>query len=162
MIDVKVKKLTDTAKMPTRAYDGDAGWDLYVDSNHIFDDDKPTPKMLCKFGIALEIPKGYVGLIFPRSSIYKTSLRLSNCVGVIDSGYRGEIKAVFDFIDSEHGISWLVSGRAAQIVFMKLPDVQLIQADELSKSQRGEGGYGSSGDVLNGEEQRIDWGVPGE
>jgi len=145
MIDIKVKKITDTAKMPTRAYDGDAGWDLYVDSNHIFDDDKPTRKMLCKFGIALEIPKGYVGLIFPRSSIYKTSLRLSNCVGVIDSGYRGEVKAVFDFIDSEQGISWLVSGRAAQIVFMKIPDVQLIQADELSKSQRGEGGYGSSG-----------------
>jgi dUTP pyrophosphatase len=146
MIDVKVKLLTKSAKIPTRAYDGDAGWDLYVDSNHIFDDNKPTAKMLCKFGIALEIPKGYVGLIFPRSSIYKTSLRLSNCVGVIDSGYRGEVKAVFDFIDSEQGKSWLVSGRAAQIVFMKLPDVQLIQVDELSDSDRGTGGYGSSGE----------------
>jgi len=146
MIDIKVKLLTKSAKIPTRAYDGDSGWDLYVDSNHIFDDDKPTRKMLCKFGIALEIPQGYVGLIFPRSSIYKTSLRLSNCVGVIDSGYRGEIKAVFD-INSEYDVNnFQFYSRAAQIVFIKLPDVELKVVDELSKSQRGEGGYGSSGE----------------
>jgi dUTP pyrophosphatase len=146
MIDVKLKLLTETAKIPTRAYEGDAGWDLYVDRYHIFDDDKPNPKILIKFGIALEIPKGYVGLIFPRSSIYKTSLRLSNAVGVIDSGYRGEIKAVFD-INSEYDVNNpQFYSRAAQIVFLKLPDVELKFVDELSKSQRGEGGYGSSGE----------------
>jgi dUTP pyrophosphatase len=145
MIDVKVKKLTETAKMPTRAYDGDAGWDLYLDSNHIFDDEKPNPKMLCKFGIALEIPRGYVGLVFPRSSVYKTSLRLSNAVGVIDSGFRGQVKAVFDYHNFLDGI-FKKGDRTAQIVFIKLPDVELIQVDELSKSQRGEGGYGSSGE----------------
>jgi dUTP pyrophosphatase len=145
MIDVKVKKLTETAKMPTRAYDGDAGWDLYLDSNHIFDDEKPNPKMLCKFGIALEIPRGYVGLVFPRSSVYKTSLRLSNEVGVIDSGFRGQVKAVFDCHNFLDGI-FKKGDRTAQIVFIKLPDVELIQVDELSKSQRGEGGYGSSGE----------------
>jgi len=95
--------------------------------------------------VAFEIPQGYVGLIFPRSSIYKTGLRLSNSVGVIDSGYRGEVKAVFD--TSFPSYDWYgLEDRAAQIIFMKLPDVQLIQADELSKSQRGEGGYGSSGE----------------
>jgi dUTP pyrophosphatase len=145
LIDVKVKLLTETAKMPTRAYQGDAGWDLYVDRYHIFDDDKPNPKMLCKFGIALEIPRGYVGLVFPRSSVYKTSLRLSNAVGVIDSGFRGQVKAVFDYHNFLDGI-FKKGDRAAQIVFIKLPDVELIQVDELSKSQRGEGGYGSSGE----------------
>jgi dUTP pyrophosphatase len=141
MIDVKVKALTETAKIPTRAYEHDAGFDLYVDKTEW--NDNPN-KYVVHFGVAFEIPQGYMGLIFPRSSIYKRSLRLSNAVGVIDSGYRGEVKAVFDirYLDCEY---YYLEERAAQIVFIKLPDVELKVVDELSKSQRGEGGYGSSG-----------------
>jgi dUTP pyrophosphatase len=101
-------------------------------------------------GIAMEIPKGYVGLVFPRSSIRKTDLSLTNCVGVIDSGYRGEIQATFKKVFGKNDIridemDYKVGDRIAQIMIIPYPSVTFIESDELSDSERGEGGFGSTG-----------------
>ena len=102
-------------------------------------------KWIVRFGIAMEIPEGYVGLIFPRSSIHKTSMRLTNAVGVIDSGYRGEISAVFDVSGYDEVNFYNVGDRAAQIIIMPYPHVEFEEAEELSSTERGTGGFGSSG-----------------
>jgi dUTP pyrophosphatase len=94
------------------------------------------------FGLAFQIPKGKVGLIFPRSSCYKQKQLLSNCVGVIDSDYRGEISAVM--IGTSQS-SYTTGERVAQIMFIDAPQIEFIETDELSTSERGEGGYGSTG-----------------
>ena len=151
-MQIKVKKLYDNAVLPTRAHSSDAGYDLRIANVK-----QCSPKQITYgFGIAMEIPDGHVGLVFPRSSIKSKAVRLSNCVGVIDSGYRGEICAVFD-IDAElksfgcgyrfksPGELYIIGDRAAQIIIMKLPDVEMVEADELSDSDRGTGGYGSTG-----------------
>ena len=94
-------------------------------------------------GISLEIPKGYVGLLFPRSSITKTKHFLRNSVGVIDSGYRGEVKLRFSL--DESSTSYQIGDKVGQIIFIKLPAVELIEVEELSPSVRSTGGFGSSG-----------------
>ena len=90
-----------------------------------------------------------MGLVFPRSSIARKDLVLSNGVGVIDAGYRGEVMAKFRLVDpllKHEEYHWYdVGDRVAQLVVMKLPDVELEEADELSESERGDGGYGSTG-----------------
>ena len=142
---VKIKKLHKDAKIPRYAKPGDAGMDLTVTSVDI-----KRNKAIVKFGLAMEIPTGYVGLIFPRSSIHKTDFRLTNSVGVIDSGYRGEISAVFDIhgtrLDGETDVwDYKVGDRAAQIIIMPYPEIEFEEVEELSESERGEGGYGSTG-----------------
>lgn len=144
---LKIKLLSEKAVMPSYAKSGDAGLDLTVTSREVIDyypgfDLKPKQIRL-GFGIAIELPSGHVGLLFPRSSIHKTDLRLSNCVGVIDSGYRGEIQAVFDV--SGQGDSYYIGERAAQLVILQLPALDIVQTDALSDSNRGVQGYGSSG-----------------
>lgn len=93
-------------------------------------------------GVYVSIPKGYVGLIFPRSSIYKKDLLLHNSVGVIDSGYTGEIKFIFMPTGWKE---YEIGDRIGQIIFMKLPEVQLEYVDSLEETARGEGGFGSTG-----------------
>jgi dUTP pyrophosphatase len=95
--------------------------------------------------LAMEIPKGFVGLVFPRSSIRKYELALSNSVGVIDSGYRGEIQATFKKTNGLDSLSYKVGDRIAQIMIIPHPDIQFEEADELSDTERGEGGFGSTG-----------------
>ena len=95
-----------------------------------------------KFGIAIEIPNGYVGLLFPRSSVYKKRQVLSNCVGVIDAGFRGEISVVM--IGTSHE-SYKVGERAAQLIIMPFPKIEFEEVQELSETERGSGGYGSTG-----------------
>ena len=144
--EVKVKKINKNAVIPKYAKDGDAGMDLVATSkisNTTFDVTYGT-------GIAMEIPKGYVGLVFPRSSIRKTDLSLTNCVGVIDSGYRGEIQATFKKVFGKNDIridemDYKVGDRIAQIMIIPYPSVTFIESDELSDSERGEGGFGSTG-----------------
>jgi dUTP pyrophosphatase len=94
-------------------------------------------------GLSIEIPEGYVGLLFPRSSVSKTTLNLANSVGVIDSGYRGPLMLKFRYL--EEGDVYEVGDRVAQLVIMKLPFVEIIEVSELSSSERGEGGFGSTG-----------------
>lgn len=136
-MDVKIKKLKAKAPTPQYAKDGDAGMDLTVMSI-----EQHGQMVTYGSGIAMEIPKGYVGMIFARSSIYKTDMILSNCVGIIDSGYRGEIMAKFH---APKGPGYAEGERFAQIVIMPHPLINFKVAKRLSKSDRGEGGYGSTG-----------------
>lgn len=143
-LNVKIKRLTPTAQLPTKAHATDAGYDLYADSAKVCIADG-----LASYGtgIAVEIPDGYVGLVFPRSSIYKKHLMLSNSVGVIDSGYRGEVKAKFNLINdgSDMYEVYEVGERIAQLIIIPYPEVVFEEVDTLSDSDRGTGGYGSSG-----------------
>jgi dUTP pyrophosphatase len=93
----------------------------------------------------MEIPKNYVGLIFPRSSVRNKDLILSNCVGVIDSGYRGEIQATFKKTDGLDSIKYNIGDRGAQIIILPYPQVNFKEVEELSDTERGSGGFGSTG-----------------
>jgi len=138
---VKIKKLHPNAVIPTYAKEGDAGMDLVateITSNTTFDVSYGT-------GISLEIPEGFVGLVFPRSSIRKYDLTLSNSVGVIDSGYRGEIQATFKKTNGLDSLSYKVGDRIAQIMIIPYPLIDFQEVEYLSNTQRGEGGFGSTG-----------------
>jgi dUTP pyrophosphatase len=140
---VKIKKLNENAVIPKYAKDGDAGMDLVVTSIISETDTQITYGI----GLALEIPDGFVGLVFPRSSIRKTRLQLSNSVGVIDSGYRGELQATFNKINnnSQSENDYKVGDRIAQIMIIPYPKVIFREVEELSDTERGDGGFGSTG-----------------
>jgi dUTP pyrophosphatase len=153
-MQVKIKKLKPNAVIPTYAKEGDAGMDLVA--TEII---KDTPEQITYgTGLAMEIRDGFVGLVFPRSSIRKTGLQLSNSVGVIDSGYRGEIQATFNKIFGGEGMYdemkvkeiqpneyYKVGDRIAQIIILPYPQIEFQEVEELSDSERGEGGFGSTG-----------------
>ena len=98
-----------------------------------------------KTGLAFEIPLGYVGLIFPRSSVRNYQLSLSNCVGVIDSGYRGEVQFTFNKLAGIPSKKYEVGDRIGQMIIMPHPEVLLVEMENLSTTERGDGGFGSSG-----------------
>jgi dUTP pyrophosphatase len=136
---VKIKKLDERATIPSYAKDGDAGMDLRAirfqrdsDGNYVY-----------YTGLAFEIPEGYVGLLFPRSSISKTSHFLRNSVGVVDSGYRGEI--MFKFGYGSNIKSYRVGERVGQLIIMPYPSIEFEEVDSLSDTERGEDGFGSTG-----------------
>jgi dUTP pyrophosphatase len=143
---VKIKKLHPNAVIPQYAKTGDAGMDLVATSilsNTTFD-------VTYGMGIALEIPEGFVGLIFPRSSIRKTDLALTNCVGVVDSGYRGELQATFKKVYGKNDVridetDYKVGDRIAQIIILPYPQIEFTEVEELSNTERGDGGFGSTG-----------------
>ncbi len=139
-MEVKIKKLHPSAVIPKYAKDGDAGMDLVA--TEIIK--RTNTQITYGTGIALEIPEGFVGLVFPRSSIRNTNLELSNSVGVIDSGYRGELQATFNITSSDR-ISYQIGERIAQIIIIPYPPIQFIESDELLDSNRGDGGFGSTG-----------------
>ncbi len=140
-VPVKVKKLDPNAVIPTYSKDGDAGMDLTITNIK----ENTTFSISYGFGISMEIPKGYVGLVFPRSSVRNQDLILSNCVGVIDSGYRGELQATFKKTQGLDSISYNVGERGAQIVILPYPQIRMVESNELSNTERGEGGFGSTG-----------------
>jgi dUTP pyrophosphatase len=139
-IELKIKKLHSEAVIPQYAKPGDAGLDLVAISEEWNDD---NTMVTYGTGLAIEIPEGHVGLIFPRSSISKTTLNLSNSVGVIDSGYRGPIMFKFRYL--ENGDVYEVGDRIGQLVIMEIPKVNIVEIQELSSTERGEGGFGSTG-----------------
>jgi dUTP pyrophosphatase len=138
---IKIKKLKDNAVVPVYAKTGDAGLDLVA--TEIIN--KDTFQITYGTGLAMEIPAGYVGLVFPRSSIRKYDLSLTNCVGVIDSGYRGEIQATFRRHKGVASTDYEVGDKIAQIIIVPYPSIEFIETDELSETERGTGGFGSSG-----------------
>lgn len=186
MITLKVKRLCPEAVLPTRAHQTDAGLDI-VATSRVFDEDGCATYGT---GLAMEIPEGHVGLLFPRSSIAVRDLMLSNSVGVIDSGYRGEVKFKFKpsllYVDRDgigHGPDdykgsdqtdidtqivtahgrhpdmpdvhpnclpfpprvYEVGERIGQLIVMPIPYVAVVESDTLGDSERGTGGYGSTG-----------------
>jgi dUTP pyrophosphatase len=138
---VKVKKLVPEAVVPSYSKVGDAGMDLTI-TREI---ENTSFSVSYGFGIAMEIPKGYVGLVFPRSSVRNQDLILSNCVGVIDSGYRGELQATFKKTQGLDSIKYKVGERGAQIIILPYPTIYMTEVPELSDTERGTGGFGSTG-----------------
>lgn len=136
---VKIKKLVENAVIPSYSKPGDAGMDLTITSIEHID----TEHIKYGFGLAFEIPPGYVGKIYPRSSCYKQRQILSNCVGILDSGYRGEVGAIF--IGTNFDYRYKIGERCAQIIIEPIPTIEFEVVDELSKTDRGSGGYGSTG-----------------
>lgn len=136
---VKFKKLVKDAVIPTYAHTTDAGMDLTATSMTI-----NNGIVTYGTGIAMEIPVGYVGLVFPRSSICEINLQLTNSVGVIDSGYRGEIMFKYRITDNEPP-KYEVGDRIGQIIILPYPKIEFDEILELSDSDRNTGGYGSTG-----------------
>jgi dUTP pyrophosphatase len=149
---IRYKKLDKKAKNPYKKYDVDAGFDLtaiWKEENDKF--------VVYGTGLAFEIPEGYVGLLFPRSSVTNKDLMLKNSVGVVDASYRGEIMfRFFGTKKTKYGSgkneyndygenTYELGDRCGQIVFVEIPKVQLLEAAELSETERGTAGYGSSG-----------------
>ncbi len=139
-IELKIKKLHSEAVIPQYAKAGDAGLDLVAVNEEWSDDNN---MVTYDTGLAMEIPEGHVGLLFPRSSVSKTTLNLANSVGVIDSGYRGSIMLKFRY--PEEGLVYDVGDKVGQLVIMELPKVTILEVKDLSSSDRGEGGFGSTG-----------------
>lgn len=144
---VKIKRLHPDSLLPKYAKEGDAGLDLVAVSRKIDD----FGNIHYGTGLAFEIPKGYVGLVFPRSSICKTELDLTNSVGVIDSGYRGEVTAKFkpSFSISRDNSklvkSYEIGDRIAQLIIIPYPQIEFEEVKELSVTERNDKGYGSTG-----------------
>ena len=138
---VKVKKLNSEAIIPKYAHPTDAGLDLTAvsyerDSNNL---------IVYHTGLSIELPKGYVGLIYPRSSISKYDLELTNSVGVIDSGYRGEILFKFRETTKDFPNIYVPGDRVGQLIIVPYPFIELEEANELSSSDRSDKGFGSTG-----------------
>jgi dUTP pyrophosphatase len=146
---VKVKKLHPEAVIPKYSKTGDAGLDLTA----ISVDSDEVGNLVYKTGLAFEVPEGYVGLLFPRSSNSKKDLYLTNHVGVIDSGFRGEITLKFRETTQRSageagGSVCYVYGkgdRIGQLIIIPYPQIELEEAEELTSTERGAGGYGSTG-----------------
>lgn len=137
MLQIKIKKIDSQATIPSYAKGGDAGLDVYAVSKN------ETAKFVeYGTGLAFEIPEGYVMFVFPRSSVSNTDLILANSVGVIDSGYRGELKLRFRKNGSD---DYQVGERVGQIMVLPYPKINFEVVEELGDSERGAGGFGSSG-----------------
>lgn len=144
---IRFLKLHPRAAMPRRGTDGAAGYDLSAVSCGLND----CGQLVVHSGIAVELPPGYCGLLFPRSSVCRTPMRMANAVGVIDCDYRGEMTGVFDLLEEGSlppccaGI-YLPGERFAQLLVMPvLTGVRWVNARKLSATVRGNGGYGSTG-----------------
>ena len=138
-MEVKIKKLNENAVIPRYAHPTDAGLDLVAVSKSKDRDGN----FVYGTGLAFEIPDGFVGLVFPRSSVSARCMTMANCVGVIDSCFRGEVTAKF----RPHLFAkpYDKGDRVAQMIIMPYPHIDFVEVDELSESDRGEGGYGSTG-----------------
>ena len=138
---VGIKRLHENAIIPKYAKAGDAGLDLTA--VEIINDE--GFQVTYKTGLAFEIPLGYVGLLFPRSSVRNYQLDLSNCVGIVDSGYRGEIQFTFNKLAGIPSKRYEVGDRVGQLIIMPYPSIELVELDALTETERGDYGFGSTG-----------------
>ena len=142
-IEVPVKCLDSSLDMPSYAYEGDAGIDLRAAEDALL---APFERRLISCGIALAIPSGYAGFVLPRSGLAaKHGISIVNAPGLIDSNYRGEIKAILVNLDSKSSFQINHGDRIAQLVILQVPQLILVKSDKLDDTSRGEGGFGSSG-----------------
>jgi dUTP pyrophosphatase len=140
-MELKIKKLIPEAVIPQYAKNGDACFDIVATSISF-----ANPYYIeYGTGLAMEVPEGFVGTLFPRSSISNTDLTLANSTGILDSGYRGEIKFRFRTSSRSFGKHYAVGDRIGQMMLVEIPKIKFKEVTELSTTERGEGGYGSSG-----------------
>ena len=145
MIELPIRRLRDDAIVPARAYDGDAGLDLAACERVVL---APGERATVGTGLAIAIPDGYAGFVQPRSGLAaKSGITIVNTPGLVDSGYRGELKVILLNTD-EHDAFVVEAGmRIAQLVVMPVPLVDPVEVDELPESERGVRGFGSSSRV---------------
>ena len=142
-VQVPVKILDEGLPRPSYAKPGDAGLDLRSTEDIVIE---PGQRALIGTGIALAIPQGYAGFVQPRSGLaIKQGMTLVNTPGLIDSGYRGEIRIIALNTDKEHAIAIKRGDRIAQLVIQEVPAVELVEVEELSSSESADTGFGSSG-----------------
>lgn len=141
-LKVKVKRLNPKAELPAYAHIGDAGMDVKAVSCEY---DAEYDRFIYDTGLAFEVPEGHVMLAFPRSSNCKTDSYLPNSVGVIDSIYRGSVKFIFKNRGDRRNIPYKVGDRIGQLMIIPYPQIEFKEVEELSKTERGEGGFGSTG-----------------
>ncbi|WP_350455250.1 dUTP diphosphatase [Slackia heliotrinireducens] len=140
---VPIKKLAEDAVVPSYAYDGDAGVDLRATESLVL---KPFERALVATSLAVAIPEGYAGLVMPRSGLaIKHGISVVNAPGLIDSHYRGELKVILINLDPKEDFEINVGDRIAQLVIAKVENVDWQPVDELDATDRGAGGFGSSG-----------------
>ena len=143
---INIKKLDENAVIPQYAHIGDAGMDVVATSVNITNN-----YIEYGTGLAFEVPEGYCMLIFPRSSNSKKDLLLANSVGVLDSTYRGELKLRFkrSYSPDTYGLSvksiYDIGDKVGQIIILPYPQIEYNEVDELSNTERGSGGFGSTG-----------------
>jgi len=141
-MDLKIKILDNSIPHPKYAHPGDAGLDLYSTIDCVL---KPFERKLIPTGIKIELPEGYAGFVQPRSGMaINNGISLVNTPGLIDSGYRGEIKAILINLDPKNDFVIKKGDKICQLVILKVENVNLIFKDNLSETSRGEGGFGSS------------------
>ena len=142
-MQLPVAKLKDEATLPSRAHEGDAGLDLYAcEAAHI----GPGERWSVGTGVAVEIPEGHAGLVLPRSGLAKKhGIALVNAPGLIDAGYRGEVRVLLLNTDPAETFRVAAGDRIAQLVIAPVALAEPVEVESLSDSARGDGGFGSSG-----------------
>jgi dUTP pyrophosphatase len=142
VIELPVRRLRDDAVLPTQAYAGDAGFDLAACERR---EVRPGERAVIPTGVAVEIPDGHGGFVLPRSGLAaRHGITLLNSPGLIDAGYRGEVQVVFHNTDGEETFVVEPGMRIAQLVVLAVPELALVEQDELAASERGDRGFGSS------------------
>jgi dUTP pyrophosphatase len=140
---LRVRRLDHRARLPTRAYDADAGLDLYALEPARLE---PGERASVRTGIAVEIPEGRAGLVLPRSGLAaRHGIALVNAPGLIDAGYRGEVQVLLLNTDREQAFVVAAGDRIAQLVLMRIEVPAIVEVEELTATERGAGGFGSSG-----------------
>jgi dUTP diphosphatase len=140
---LRVSRLDERAKLPTRAYPGDAGLDLYALEDAVLE---PAQRASLRTGVAVEIPAGQAGLVLPRSGLAaRHGIALVNAPGLIDAGYRGEIRVLLLNTDREAAFTVAAGDRIAQLVLVAIEAPEVLEVGGLAISERGAGGFGSSG-----------------
>jgi len=143
VIELPVTRLRDDAALPEGAYPGDAGLDLIACERVVLE---PGERAVVPTGVAVAIPEGYAGLVIPRSGLaLEYGISLVNTPGLIDSGYRGELRVIALNTDRERGFTIEPGMRIAQLVVAPVPEIDVIELDELPETVRGTAGFGSSG-----------------
>ncbi len=143
MIELPIQRLRADAVVPERAYAGDAGLDLAACERVELD---PGQRAVVGTGLAVAIPEGYAGFVQPRSGLAdRHGISIVNAPGLIDSGYRGELKVILLNTDATHPFVVEPGMRIAQLVVLEVPELELVEADELPATERGVRGHGSSG-----------------
>ena len=138
-----IKRLDPSVELPRYAYCGDAGLDIRSNEDIVL---KPYERAMVSTGLAIAIPDGYAGFMQPRSGLAaKQGLTVLNTPGLIDAHYRGELKIIIINLDKEHSVSIRKGDRIAQLVIQAVPQVELNEVDDLGDTDRGQGGFGSSG-----------------
>jgi dUTP pyrophosphatase len=142
-VELRVRLVSDAARLPGRAHEGDAGLDLHASEAATLE---PGERASVGTGIAVEVPPGHAGLVLPRSGLAaRSGIALVNSPGLIDSGYRGEIRVLLINTDREQRFEIEPGDRIAQLVLTPIEAAEPVEVAELAESVRGEGGFGSTG-----------------